>query len=342
MNRVIDYPARDMTITVEAGVTLKQLADSLAAEHQWLPIDVSRAELATVGGVVACDTKGPRRYGYGTMRDYVIGISAIDGQGMPFKGGGRVVKNVAGYDFCKLLTGSLGTLGVITQVTLKIRPRPKASAFMTCEVSDFDLLEKLLAAQITSNTTPIAIEFVCGPAWNTAGRLLVGFEGSEEEVTWLCHELKAEWNTLGVENTKTVADQAAPVLWEELTEFAQDDAAPLVLKASLLPSEVCSYLTLVRKLDARASLQVHAGSGIVIVKFAQFAPGDVSELLIGKLQPAARRSEGYATVLSSSGIGELTRQAQWGSVEPATAWMTKVKQQFDPQDVLNPGRFVYS
>ena len=84
----------------------------------------SSVRLATLGGVVACSASGPRRFGFGTMRDYVIGIHAVDGRGMAFKGGGRVVKNVAGYDFCKLLTGSLGTLGVITQVTLKIRPLP--------------------------------------------------------------------------------------------------------------------------------------------------------------------------------------------------------------------------
>src|SRR5690606_32325083 len=119
LNRVIDYPARDMTITVEAGITWEQLEAELAKEGQWLPVDVARAEAATVGGAIACNTSGPRRFGYGTLRDYVIGIHAVDGQGMQFKGGGRVVKNVAGYDFCKLLTGSFGTLAVITQVTLK-------------------------------------------------------------------------------------------------------------------------------------------------------------------------------------------------------------------------------
>ena len=93
-------------------------------------------DAATLGGVVATDCSGPRRYGCGTMRDYVIGISAVDGRGVPFKGGGRVVKNVAGYDFCKLLTGSLGTLGVITQVTLKIKPLPESSALLVCDVRD--------------------------------------------------------------------------------------------------------------------------------------------------------------------------------------------------------------
>ena len=123
LNRVVDYPARDMTITVEAGITMKSLADQLATERQRLPIDVPNSQQATIGGVIATNFNGPRRYGQGTIRDYVIGISAVDGRGITFKGGGRVVKNVAGYDFCKLLTGSLGTLGVIHQVTLKLKQR---------------------------------------------------------------------------------------------------------------------------------------------------------------------------------------------------------------------------
>src|SRR5437762_1029226 len=106
LNRVIDYPARDMTVTVEAGVTMKVLADLLAKERQRLPVDVPQAEAATIGGVIATNWNGPRRYGESPLRDFVIGISAVDGRGLPFKGGGRVVKNVAGYEFCKLLTGS--------------------------------------------------------------------------------------------------------------------------------------------------------------------------------------------------------------------------------------------
>ena len=106
---VVDYPARDMTITVEAGITMRELAAELAAQGQRLPIDAPAGwTMATLGGVVATATSGPRRYGQGTIRDYVIGISAVDGRGVPFKAGGRVVKNVAGYDFCKLLTGSRG------------------------------------------------------------------------------------------------------------------------------------------------------------------------------------------------------------------------------------------
>jgi glycolate oxidase FAD binding subunit len=341
LNRVVDYPARDMTITVEAGITMKQLANTLATERQWLPVDAPQPEQATMGGVVACAASGPRRFGSGTMRDYVIGISAVDGRGMAFKGGGRVVKNVAGYDFCKLLTGSLGTLGVITQVTLKIRPLPEKSALIACDVPDLALLDRLLGALITSNATPSAIEFVAGPAWSSNGRLIVGLEGTEGEVNWMCRALADEWRALGVATSEIIKDEAAKSLWQQLRDFPTDRNSPLVLKATLKPSAVCSFVALARQIDPKASIQAHAGTGIVIVRFAEISVGDLSRQLIGRLQPATRIVGGECVVLSSNGLGELTRQAQWGGIEGATLWMTKVKRQFDPKDILNPGRSVY-
>ncbi len=354
LNRVVDYPARDMTITVEAGITMKQLADTLAAERQWLPIDASQPEQATLGGVVATAFCGPRRYGWGTVRDYVIGISAVDGRGLPFKGGGRVVKNVAGYDFCKLLTGSLGTLGVITQVTLKIKPLPQRSALVVCGVSDLAMAEKLLAALVNTQTAPAAIELVAGPAWkkedpaltempaNKDYILAVGLEGSAPEVDWMVAQLTSELAALGVAGSVTIADDRATQWWNRLREFPAGAEAPLVIKASLRPSGICEFIKLVRHIDPAASIQAHAGNGIVIVRFADFSSAAVSRSLIGRIQPAAAAAGGHVVVLSSSGLGDMTRQALWGGVEAATEWMTKVKQQFDPHDILNPGRFIYT
>ena len=122
MDQIVDYPAPDMTITVGAGMTMARLNETLAEQGQRMPVDVPQRERATLGGVVATNPSGPRRYGYGTLRDYLIGIEAVDARGEKFKGGGRVVKNVAGYDICRLLIGSLGTLGIITQLTFKLRP----------------------------------------------------------------------------------------------------------------------------------------------------------------------------------------------------------------------------
>jgi glycolate oxidase FAD binding subunit len=351
LDRVVDYPARDMTITVEAGITMAKLAALLSTERQWLPIDVPRAAMATLGGVVATSFSGPRRYGHGTLRDYVIGISAVDGRGTPFKAGGRVVKNVAGYDFCKLLTGSLGTLGVITQLTLKIKPVPPSSAFLACDLGDWGMAERLLAALVNSATTPSAIELLAGPHWRenaalgllTAGsiaRLVVGLEGTADEVRWMLAQLGREWRELGVTATHSLHDDRAERLWNDLAEFPSALATPLVIKASVLPSRTTRFAQLVLEMDPQASIQAHAGNGIVIARFARFEAGDISRGLIGRLQPAAQSAGGNAVVLSSS-LGSLTRQAVWGGAGAATAWMASVKRQFDPKDLLNPGRFVY-
>src|SRR5207245_1110629 len=152
-------PARDMTITVQAGLPVARLQQLLAGENQRLPIDVPDAERATLGGVLAANVSGSRRLGFGTLRDYVLGISAVNDQGQEVKAGGRVVKNVAGYDLCKLYVGSLGTLGVITQATLKVRPLPEESALLSvgCEGEAVDgLLEKIH----TSRTRPVCLDLL--------------------------------------------------------------------------------------------------------------------------------------------------------------------------------------
>jgi glycolate oxidase FAD binding subunit len=255
LNRVVDYPARDLTITVEAGVTVAALRERLAAEGQRLPVDVPLPEQATVGGAVAVNAAGPRQFRWGTMRDYVIGLRAVDGTGTAFSAGGRVVKNAAGYGLCRLLTGSFGTLGVIVQVTLMVKPKPETSAFVACDVPDCDAAEKLLAGLIHTRTLPSAVELLSGPAWQNDPalgpayspidlerlanppasapsdkgrvgdpsyplRLVIGLEGSSAEVQWMTARLEEEWRQAGVVSTTTIAGSEADPLWDRLTGFA--------------------------------------------------------------------------------------------------------------------------
>jgi glycolate oxidase FAD binding subunit len=351
LNRIVDYPARDMTITVEAGVTMQTLSETLAHERQQLPIDAPLRERATIGGVMATNFNGPRRYGHGTVRDYVIGVSAVDGRGMPFKGGGRVVKNVAGYDFCKLLTGSLGTLGVITQLTLKVKPLPDRTALAATRVGDLNQAERLLAALVTSQTTPVAIELLAGPEWSegidlgdggSLGddlALVVGLEGTSIEVDWQMKQLAIEWRALGVANHAAMASESAERLLRRLAEFPAAAPSPLVLQASVAPSHVVRFLNAARQIDPRVSLQAHAGSGVVVVRFPEFPTEGLARTLIARLQPAAAAGKGHVTILSNPGGVETTRQSVWGG--PAPFWlMREVKTKFDPKGILNPGRFV--
>jgi len=353
MAQVIDYPARDMTITVQAGMTIAALTDVLAAEGQRLPIDVPRRQDATLGGVVATNFSGPRRYGCGTLRDYVIGISAVDGTGAPFKGGGRVVKNVAGYDFCKLLIGSLGTLGVIHQLTLKLKPQPEESRLLVCDVPDLDRAELLLADMVHSGTQPAAIELLLGPHWRqdpawadidqdqAAAVLVAGLEGTLLDVNWMEERLTEEWGRHGVSSVRSITGEPARSLWERLAEFPQAGSPPLVLKASVVPSRTTEFVRLVQQLDPDASIQAHAGNGIVIVQVAQFSADTVSRTLVAKLLPAASAGHGNVEVLSNGSGATMTRQSYWGGLAAPYQLMTNIQKQFDPKGLLNPGRFVY-
>jgi glycolate oxidase FAD binding subunit len=348
LNRVVDYPARDMTITVEAGITLAALAAELAREGQRLPIDAAQADRATLGGLIATNFSGPRRLGHGTVRDYVIGIRAVDGRGTQFNGGGRVVKNVAGYDFCKLLTGSLGTLAIISQVTLKVRPLAPATAIVACDADNWQRAESLLAGLVTSRTTPVAIELLAGPAWcdqpglgtqpGTAARLVVGFEGTGAEVEWQVGQLTREWREQQVGEVEVLRQASAFPAWFSLVEFAGNGSAPLVMKASLPPSAVVPLMQLFLEVDPGCSLQAHAASGAIVARFAQFSSNDAGSALVQKLQPAAAAAGGSVVVWSCL-VGELTRQATWGAPPAAAAVMRAVKDQFDPKGLLNPGRF---
>jgi glycolate oxidase FAD binding subunit len=350
LSRVVDYPSRDMTITVEAGITMAALAAELAREGQRLPVDAAQPGAATLGGLVAANFSGPRRYGHGTVRDYVIGIGAVDGRGVPFKGGGRVVKNVAGYDFCKLLVGSLGTLAVIAQLTLKVKPLAETSAFVTCEPPDFTCAETLLADLVNSKATPVAIELLAGPEWSdvpelaaaegAAARLLVGLEGTAGEVDWMVDEVARQWRAAGVASLDVHRGDLADGIWERLTDFGARPDAPLTVKLNVRPSAVTRIMELCRQLDPACSLAAHAGNGIVLARFSEFSAADTSRVVLQRLQPAAAAAGGNAVVWSSA-AGELTRQAVWGAARDDADVMRAVKRQFDPQGLLNPGRFVY-
>ncbi len=355
LDRIVDYTPRDMTIVVEAGARMADLAATLAVEGQQLPIDVPRAAEATLGGVTATNWTGPRRLARGTMRDYVIGIHAVDGRGVAFKGGGRVVKNVAGYDFCKLLTGSQGTIGVITQLALKVIPIPECSGAVVASCADLAVAESILGRLVNLAAPPTAIDLLLGSAWQQealavhdadAATLVVRIEGSEAEVRWLAEHVQYEFWQGGATGVQRLSQEVADSIWSQQIEFAdrgasaEHDKAPLVVKVAVPPSAVSATIADLRTLDACCTIQAHAASGIVVARFAKFAAADVSTVLVGKLRPAAIGRGGSLVVLDSQLEG-LTPHVVWGGRTEATVLMERVKQQFDPHNILNPNRFVF-
>ena len=355
LQRVIDYPAADMTITVEAGITMAALADTLAAHQQRLPLDVPQADQATLGGVLATNFSGPLRFGHGTARDYVIGIRACDGRGESFAGGGRVVKNVAGYDFCKLLIGSCGTLGVIHEVTLKLKPLAFGHTMLVATPRSREECERIFALLMTTRSQPAAIEWLKGPEWTgharachwpagspECGWIVLLLEGSAAERDWMVDDLQKLWR-------QQIGPQAAPVVLPDsdtslslaaLREAPAASGAAAVLKLQTVPSAVTRMAALLDAANLDISLQAHAGNGTMIVRVPKAPAVGWSRIILQDWQPAVLASSGNLTFLAAS-PGELTGRVQWGEPSGPLALMQRIKQQFDPHNILNPRRFVF-
>lgn len=318
LNRVIDFPARDMTITVEAGIRMADLAKILKAENQRLPIDIPQADQATLGGVIASNWSGPRRYGCGTMRDYVIGISAIDASGQQFKAGGRVVKNVAGYDLCKLLVGSHGTLAIITQVTLKLRPFLETSSLVWLAFDSLKQIDAAIARLLNGATRPVAIE-VLNPGAVKAVRpqingvdshvLCVGFEGAVRETEWQVETLTKECHPFEPRSVETLVGNASDPLWSALIDFPIAKSSR-TFKSTQLPSQTIDFMR--RATELGISAKAHAGNGIVWGHW----PNSSS---------------------SPTQLEGTTEPSSWEDLGSSGDWMRRVKEQLDPQNLLKPG-----
>ena len=274
LNGLIDYPARDMTVTVQAGMRVSELQTLLAGEHQQLPIDIPQAQQATIGGAIATNTSGSSRFGYGTFRDYVIGISAVDGQGRLFSAGGRVVKNVAGYDLCKLMIGSMGTLGVITQVTLKLIPKPRCRMFVLAGCQHASIVEAALSTLNLSSTRPVIMDLLndkmAQQLQAETGQqlpeepyvLCIGYAGETEETNWQTAAVAPELQSSQTGPPMVISGMAAENLWHGLTEAQSLSPAPCIFQATLLPSRVAAFVELCSQRGV--AVQAYAGSGLVI------------------------------------------------------------------------------
>jgi glycolate oxidase FAD binding subunit len=327
LDKVIDFPARDMTITVEAGITIAKLDEIVRAEGLHLPIDVPNTERATLGGAIACNVSGPRRFGYGTFRDYVLGITTVNDHGEQVSAGGRVVKNVAGYDLMKLHTGALGTLGVITQVTLRLKPVTEARGMATFGCRE--PLSAMLDLLHRSQTRPVIIDVMDGesgfvpdspnPSKDSAcpWQVFVGFEGSSEVVAWQVEQLCREVEPSDPQRLLRFLGPAAELHYRLLTSHNAAASDSPRLRVSITPSGVASFLVDALQSDHDVWTHAQAGNGAVRVGFS-----------------------GQGARENATMFGEPVNSLL-GRAPPADLALQKaVKRALDPQNIFNPGRFV--
>ena len=407
LNKLVDYQPTDMTVTVEAGMRVSQLQAVLGENGQWLPLDPPNPERVTVGGLIATNLSGPARLSQGTVRDFLIGLRIVRPDGSVVKGGGRVVKNVAGYDLAKLYCGSLGTLGVIVEATFKIRPRPEAQAILILRFPSAEHAMRVALQQITAELQPLFLELTnfdpAHPADKVddddhlskkrssstlapAGfRLVVGLAGVAQEVDYQRQRLTELANQAGL-SLEHLEGQAAHNLALALRDFqisgpagkvddADDDhlskqrssSTLLRCKTSLLPDQVAEFCSQVEEETGLRGLavqfQARAGNGIVYSRFVRpdaVPPDKVDDdkaddddhlskqrssstlqlvSLLDWLRILVKKMNGYL-VVEQIDPSVKDRIDVWGPSGGAFPLMKKLKETFDPQQVLNPGRFV--
>ncbi|MEO7911563.1 MAG: FAD-binding oxidoreductase, partial [Roseiflexaceae bacterium] len=221
LNRVLIHEPDDLTISVEAGITLGALHELTRRHGQMLPLDPPFASRATIGGLLATATDGPRRLGYGTLRELTIGIAVVEASGRITRGGGMVVKNVSGFDMMKLYLGSLGTLAIITSANFKLLPIPRAATTLLCTFGDSAAAFAAIEAIQLTQLTPTAVEYLNNAALNALDRtgscaLALRSEGLPQAVERHIAELSALATRHGTADTQRLEGDNDAALWERI------------------------------------------------------------------------------------------------------------------------------
>jgi len=332
LDRVVEHEPADLTVTVEAGIRLTDLQRRLTTRGQWLPLDPPAAPTATIGGILAVNASGPARVAHGSARDLLIGMTVATTRGDLAKSGGRVVKNVAGYDMGKLHIGALGTLGVICQASFRVAPLPASAATLAVPSPDLQSLADLTLAVRDAGLALNGLVLVNhrdAATWD----LIVRLAGSEAAVLRSRHDLASLANLAGLPPPEAPA--SPDDLWPDIAALCRPDTpAAVVVKASVLPSE---SVTLAADLDrAGASIVSYPTVGIAYGRWSTQRPS--AEALVSLRDRCAAR--GGALVVEAAPVDLKRKAGVWGPPREDFAIMRRLKDEMDPAAVLNPGRYL--
>ena len=350
LDALVEHEPGDLTATAQAGITITALQPALRARGQWLSLDPPDAARATLGGVLAANASGPRRHLYGTARDLLIGVTVVTADGAVVRGGGKVVKNVAGYDLPKLFVGSFGTLGVIVEATVKLRPLPDAERLVAVRFERLQDAGAALRNLLGSDLIPNAVDLLDGPSAGALGlpaapaTLAVGFDGLGEQVDWQVAELATVVVRCGGAKPAPLAAET----WARLASASRDafDTPAAVMTLSVLPAVVAETMghgaQTARKRGLMSAWCAHAGVGHLTATLCADAPRPDPAPIAAVLEEwraAARAGGGHASVTWAP-LPVKSALPVWDEAGAAGRLMKRIKAQLDPNNLLNPGRFV--
>jgi glycolate oxidase FAD binding subunit len=334
MNEVLEHTPGDQIVRLEAGVKLEDLQEHISDSDQMLAIDPPERG-ATIGGMVAANSSGPRRYRYGTIRDLIIGITVVLHDGTVAKAGGKVVKNVAGYDLSKLFTGSLGTLGVIATANFRLHPLPGAARTVAVDITDPQQAQAAAQAIVHSQVEATAVELHYG---ETEKQLVVllesiagGIDAKAETTSFLLKQF-GEVRTLSDEEV----DRLGPVTSPEVAD-------EIVLKIGAPPADLDAVLESVlgaaeRKGLAHPRITGHAGTGVTLIGFSGENEDDAAGFVEEMREIWVRR--GGNVILQRGPLTLKQRVGTWDNGGDYLGLVRRVKEKFDPRGGMNPGRFL--
>jgi len=352
INRIVEHDIPNLSLSVEAGITLAEVQKKLAGtgKGSFLPLDPPYSQQATIGGIIATNSSGPRRYLYNSARDLLLGIKAVSPNGDVVAFGGKTVKNVSGYDMTKLMIGSWGALGVITEITTKLLPLPEASATLLASFGDPAKAGSMTRKILHSVLLPSAMELMDGKAAGQLGeqaKYLVAFslEGVGEAVERQVAEIGELAKREGALDTKVLKGEDERTFWIRVRDFAFSLSAPIILRTNVviskLPEILGRYETMAQAAGVDCALIGHAGNGILtsyILDCGAAKMGSVVDL-IGKFTDEAVKHEGNL-IVESAPRDLKERVSVWGRPRSDEVVMRRLKEMVDPGGVLNPRRFV--
>jgi glycolate oxidase FAD binding subunit len=331
INQLIEHAVGDLTVTVEAGMKFAQIQEILAKSGQTLALDPAAPELATIGGIVATADTGSLRQRYGGVRDQLLGITFIRADGEIAKAGGRVVKNVAGYDLMKLFTGAYGTLGIISQVTFRVYPIPESSGTVILTGKP-EAISQAARTLHGSELTPTQADLLSNKLLTnldlgTGIGLIARFQSISESVQEQSKRLLLIGEKLGLQGVIYSGNQEID-LWQQLPKQIYDHLteSTITCKIGVLPTaavEILNYM--------EVGL-IHISSGLGLVRLEK-------EEQILPLRSLCQANSGFLSVLSAP-VEFKKRFDVWGYNGNALAVMRGIKEQFDGNFILSPGRFV--